>query len=163
MSTNVFHGTLNKIYYYSFKIFPWFWLAKSTHLIHHNQLLMTKFGRILCLTRKWRKKYGLLQVNEPLTEKTWGQGWVVLVVKTKMADTSLVSRVKTIAGTRRSNIKKHSKNSKTTWKATSAIWRIFEEVDKPKRTLLKMNWTSIDQWRWSCFSYVFKLWIILNE
>ena len=38
--------------YYSFKIFPRFWLAKSTRLIHHNQLLMTTFGRILCLTRK---------------------------------------------------------------------------------------------------------------
>ena len=32
------------------------WLAKSTRLIHHNQSLMTKFGRILCLTRKWRHK-----------------------------------------------------------------------------------------------------------
>ena len=42
--------------YYSFKIFHRFWLAKSTRLIHHNQLLMTKFGRILCLTRKWRQK-----------------------------------------------------------------------------------------------------------
>ena len=26
-----------------------FWLAKSTRFIHHNQLLITKFGRILCL------------------------------------------------------------------------------------------------------------------
>ena len=39
------------IYYYSFKIIPRFCLAKSTSLIHHNQLLMTKFGRILTLTR----------------------------------------------------------------------------------------------------------------
>ena len=61
--------------YYSFKIFPQFWLAKSTHIIHHNQLLMTKFGRILCLTRKWRQKCSLLQVNAPLTEKTWGWDW----------------------------------------------------------------------------------------
>ena len=38
--------------YYSFKIFSQFWLAKSTRIIHHNQLLMTTFGRILCLTRK---------------------------------------------------------------------------------------------------------------
>ena len=37
--------------YHSFKIFPQFWLAKSTRAIHHNQLLMTNFGRILCLTR----------------------------------------------------------------------------------------------------------------
>ena len=33
--------------YYSFKIFPRFRLAKSTRIIHHNQLLMTKFGRKL--------------------------------------------------------------------------------------------------------------------
>ena len=61
-------------YYYSFQIFPQFWLANSTRIILHNQLLMTKFGRILCLTRKWRQKCSLLQVNAPLTEKTWGQG-----------------------------------------------------------------------------------------
>ena len=89
--------------YYSFKIFLQFWLAKSTRIIHHKHLLMTKCGRILCLTRKWRQKCSLLQVNAPLTEKTWGRGWVVLVVKTKMADTSLVSRVRTTAGTRRNN------------------------------------------------------------
>ena len=73
----------DKWFYYSFKIFPQFWLAKSTCIIHYNQLLMATFGRILCLTRKWRQKCSLLQVNEPLTEKTWGQVWVVLVVKTK--------------------------------------------------------------------------------
>ena len=64
--------------YYSFKIFPQFWLAKSTRIIHHDQLLMTKFGRILCLTRKWRQKCSLQQVNAPLTEKTWGRDWVVV-------------------------------------------------------------------------------------
>ena len=89
--------------YYSFKIFPQFWLVKSTSIIHHNQLRMTKFGSILFLTRKWRQKCSLLQVNAPLTEKTWGQGWVVFVVKIKMANTSLVSRARTTAGTRRNN------------------------------------------------------------
>ena len=92
-------GTILKRNYYSFKIFPQFWLAKSTRIIHHNHLLMTKFGRILCLTMKWSP----LQVNALLTEKTWGRSWVVLVAKTKMADTSLVSRVRTTAGTRRNN------------------------------------------------------------
>ena len=52
-------NNLNTLYY-SFKIFPGFWLAKSTCLIHHNQLLMTKFGRILCLARKWRQKCSIL-------------------------------------------------------------------------------------------------------
>ena len=91
------------MYYYSFKIFPHFWLVKSTHIIHRNQLRMTKFGRMLCLTRKWRQKCSPLQVKAPLTEKTWGRGWVVLVVKKKMTDISLVSRERTTAGTRRNN------------------------------------------------------------
>ena len=42
--------------YDSFKIFRRFWLAKSTHIIHHNQFPETKFGRILCLKTKWRQK-----------------------------------------------------------------------------------------------------------
>ena len=62
-----------------------------------------------------------------------------------MADTSLVSRVRTTAGTRRNNGSKHSKNSKikTTRRATSAVWRIFAELDKPKRALSKTNLTSM--------------------
>ena len=47
--------TLNNNYYL-FKIFPQFWLAKSKRRIHHNQLLITKFGRIFCLAMKWRQK-----------------------------------------------------------------------------------------------------------
>ena len=104
------HRTINIVIHS--KYFPRFWLAKSTRIIHHNQLLMTKFGRILCLTRKWHQKCSLLQVNAPLTKKTWGWDWVVFVVKTKMADTSLVSRVRTTAGTRQNNAKKDSENSK---------------------------------------------------
>ena len=35
--------------YYSFKIFPCFWLVKTwtTHILHHNQLLFAKFGKNL--------------------------------------------------------------------------------------------------------------------
>ena len=67
-----------------------------------------------------------------------------MVMKKKMADISLVSRVRTTAGTRRNNGQKHSKNSKkTTRNATSAIWRIFAEMDKPKHTLSKINLTSM--------------------
>ena len=94
------HSALNIASYDSFKIFTPFWLAKSTRIIHHNQSLM---WRILCLTWKWCQKCSLLQVNALLTEKTWGWGWVVFIVKTKMVDTSLVSRVRTTAGTRRNN------------------------------------------------------------
>ena len=50
----------------------------------------------------------------------------------KMADISVVSRVRTTAGTRRNNSQKYGKNSKkTTRRATSAIWRMFADVDKP--------------------------------
>ena len=44
-----------------------------------------------------------MQPSSLLTEKTWGRDCVVFVVKTKMADTSLVSRVGTTAGTGRKN------------------------------------------------------------
>ena len=61
-----------------------------------------------------------------------------------MVDTSLVSRVRTTAGTKRNNGLKHDKNSKkTTRRAISAIWRIFVELNNPKRALSKMNLTSI--------------------
>ena len=73
------------------------------YLPNSDWLLMTKFGRILCLMRKWHQKCSLLQVNAPLTIKTLGGDWVVFVVKTSMADTSLVSRVRTRAGTRENN------------------------------------------------------------
>ena len=36
-----------KPFYYSFKIFPRFWLVKTTRIIHHNQLLFSKFGKNL--------------------------------------------------------------------------------------------------------------------
>ena len=102
-----------------------FWLAKSTRIIHHKHLLMTKFGRILCLRRKWRQKCRLLQVNAPLTEKTCGRGWVVFVLKTKMADTSLVSRLRTAAGTKRNN--GFWKNNKTIIEfGFRIIWTIME-------------------------------------
>ena len=32
-----------KYIYYSFEIFPRFWLVKTTPIIHHNQLLLTRF------------------------------------------------------------------------------------------------------------------------
>ena len=73
--------------YYSLKIFPQLWLAKSTRINHHNQLLMTKFGRILCLSRKWHQKCSPLQVKAPLPRRTgdevelfwlWKQKWRTL-------------------------------------------------------------------------------------
>ena len=48
------HSTITT--YYSLKIFLGFWLAKKTHIIHHNQLLLTKFGRLLQLINQWCQK-----------------------------------------------------------------------------------------------------------
>ena len=88
--------SLANCYYYSFKIFSRFWLVKTTRIIHHNQLLFTKFGKNLrhqlnqwrqkcCppkviepMTSKWRQKCSLLQIIEPLTAETWGWDKVVL-------------------------------------------------------------------------------------
>ena len=52
--------------YHSFKIF----------LIHHSQLLLTKFGRIFPYWTDDVKSALTLQIIEPLTEKTWRRGWV---------------------------------------------------------------------------------------
>ena len=61
-----------------------------------------------------------------------------------MADISLVSRVRTTGGTTGNNSLKHGKNSnKTTKEGDTCIWRIFAELDKPERTLSKMNLTSM--------------------
>ena len=77
----------NKYPYYSFKLFPRFWLVKTTRIIYHNQLLLTKFEKKFVILNRWRqndvKSAAWLQVIEPLTEKTWERGWVVLVVRTK--------------------------------------------------------------------------------
>ena len=67
------------------------WLIKVTRIIHHNQLLLTKFGtnfvklhqwhQTFChiepVTSKWRQMCSLLHVIELLTEKTWAQGCVI--------------------------------------------------------------------------------------
>ena len=66
--------------YHSFKIFLRFWLAKITRIIHHNQLLLTKFGRILPYWTDDVKSAVNLQIIEPLTEKTLRRGWVVFEV-----------------------------------------------------------------------------------
>ena len=55
-----------------------------------------------------------------------------------MADISLVSRVRT-----RQKIAKNMERTvrRQLEKATSAIWRIFAELNNPKRALSKMNRT----------------------
>ena len=63
-----------------------YWLAKITRIIPGNQLLLPKFGRILQYWTVDVKSAAKLQSIETLTEKTWGRGWVVSVVRTKKAE-----------------------------------------------------------------------------
>ena len=46
--------------YYSFKIFPLYWLVKTTRIIHHNHLLLTKFGKNFVILNWWCQKCSLL-------------------------------------------------------------------------------------------------------
>ena len=65
------NSTVNNLNYYSFKLFPVSdrGLVETTRIIHHNQLLFTKFGKnhrhIQSMTSKWSP----LQIIQPLTSK----------------------------------------------------------------------------------------------
>ena len=78
------HNTTNCIvdhyfYYYSFKIFPRFGLVETTRIIHHNQLLFTKFGKdlrhIQSMTSKVEPAAYYSTVDVKMTEKTWGRDY----------------------------------------------------------------------------------------
>ena len=112
-----------KLYYYSFKIFLRFWLAKITRIIHHNQLLLTKFGKILPYWTNDVKSAAKLQIIEPLTKKTWGRVWVVFEVSNGRTFYSFHSELWS---------NKHSKNSKKrTQQMTSDIRSIFAHLGSP--------------------------------
>ena len=52
-------------YYYSFKIFPHFRLVKTTrHIMHYNQLLLTKFGKNFVIVTDDVKMTSKVQTNE---------------------------------------------------------------------------------------------------
>ena len=48
---------LNRTFYYSFKTFLRFWLAKITRIIHQNQLLLAKIWKSFALLNRWRQKW----------------------------------------------------------------------------------------------------------
>ena len=81
---------IDKVDYYSFKIFLCFWLAKIPRIIHHNQLYC--WPNLEEVWVMW-KMTSILQHNchktRQFTKKTWGQGWVVFVVNTNI---SLISK-----------------------------------------------------------------------
>ena len=128
---------VNNTFYYSFKIFPLLWLVKTTRIIHHNQLLLTKFGKSFIMLSRWRQ-------NEPLTVKIWGRGWVFWQLKQNYG---------TVDGTfYLFHGEILSKNmARTAWRrTTSAIWSIFADLNRPLSPKLPDKdalsiWTYIDQ------------------
>ena len=81
-------------YYCSFKIFPCFCLVKTTRIIHHNQLLFTKFEKNLChiesMTSKvqpaknyWTDVVKVMSKVQPAVDywtvdrEAWGQDCVI--------------------------------------------------------------------------------------
>ena len=63
-------GLSRNSHYYSFKIFPRLWLVKTTRIIDHNQLLLTKY---FTYDVKSAARCRLLK----FTEETWGRGCVI--------------------------------------------------------------------------------------
>ena len=57
-----------------------FWLYKITRIIHHNQLPLTKFARILPYWTDDVKSAAQLHIIKQLTEKHWGRVWVAFEV-----------------------------------------------------------------------------------
>ena len=104
--------------YYSFKLFLRFWFARITCIIHHNQLLFTKFGRILPYWTNDVKSAAKLQIIEPLAKKTWGRDWVLFRVSNGGTFYSFQDELlsKSIARTAK----------KTTRRTTSTIWRYLQ-------------------------------------
>ena len=70
-----------KRYYYSFKIFLRFWLVKTTRIIHHNQLLFTKFGKnlrhIASMTSKVQPAENYWTDDVKMTSKVQSDYWTV--------------------------------------------------------------------------------------
>ena len=67
---------LNKTFNYSFKAFLCFGLAKITRIIHQNQLLLTKFGRVLPYWTDDVKSEAKLQIIKPLNQENLGRVWI---------------------------------------------------------------------------------------
>ena len=116
-------------------IFPCFWLVKAKRIIHHNQLLLTKFGKNVIILNRWRqndvKGTAFLEVIEPLTVKTWGRGWIVLVVRTKWRN---------CRGTFYSSHGKiFSKNIARTEEDNSTDNICYEYICWPEQTLTKLS------------------------
>ena len=139
--------------YYSFKMFSCFRLVKTTRKIHHNQPLLTKFGKNFVILNRWRqndvKSAAWLQVIEPLTGKTWRRGWVVLVVWTKWRNNrgTFYSFYGEILS---KNIARTARRQLDGQHLLFAVWSIFVDLSRPLSPKLPDKgalsiWTYIDR------------------
>ena len=51
-----------------------FLIGENARVVHHNQLLSTKFGRILRYVKIMSIVHQNCQIIQPLTGKIWGRG-----------------------------------------------------------------------------------------
>ena len=68
---------LNKVSYYSLKVFLRLWLAKIPRIIHDNQPLLTKLEEVCDMWKITSILQHNCQKTGQLAEKTWGRGWVL--------------------------------------------------------------------------------------
>ena len=116
-----------------------------------TSLPLIKFRKNFVILNRWRqndvKSAAWLQVIEPVTVKTWGRGWVVLVVRTKWRDSRRIFH--SFHGDLL------SKNMvRTAWgRTTSAVWSIFADLNRPLSPKLPdKDALSIHRPRLACFS-----------
>ena len=70
------------------QIIPRFWLVKTISIIHHDQLLFTKFRKNFVIFNRWRQKCSPLQIIELLTEKPGDEVVLFLVSRKTMSSLS---------------------------------------------------------------------------
>ena len=116
-----------------------------------TSLPLIKFRKNFVILNRWRqndvKSAAWLQVIEAVTVKTWGRGWVVLVVRTKWRDSRRIFH--SFHGDLL------SKNMvRTAWgRTTSAVWSIFADLNRPLSPKLPdKDALSIHRPRLACFS-----------
>ena len=121
-----------------------------------TSLPLIKFRKNFVILNRWRqndvKSAAWLQVIEPLTVKTWGPGWVVVVVRTKWRDSWRIFH--SFQG------EILSKNMvRTAWgRTTSAVWSIFADLNRPLSPKLPdKDALSIHRPRLACFSLFLNL------
>ena len=116
------------------------WL-KGTRMIHHNQLLLTKFGRTLGLINRRRQKCSTVEGQRTVNREDLVEDLEVRLRFWLWTEKWPNSRRNILLFSRQTIVKKHSK--KTTRQTTSSIWSIFADLNRP---LLSSKHLYISKW-----------------